>query len=65
MSRNDGRDNSDLIRPWRLLSSWNVCQCARAITANTSAMKSSGTDSWNKSDMLFTKMRFGRFHRSG
>jgi GntR family transcriptional regulator len=64
-SRNDGCDSSALIRPWRLVRSWNVCQCAQAITANTSAMKASGTDSWNKSDMLFTKIRFGRFQRSG
>jgi hypothetical protein len=28
-------------------------------------MKPSGTDSWNKSDMLFTKTRLGRFHLSG
>jgi hypothetical protein len=31
----------------------------RAVTANTSAAKASGTDSWNKSDMPFTKIRFG------
>jgi len=32
---------------------------------NTSAMKSSGMSLWNRSDMLLTKIRRGRFQRSG
>jgi hypothetical protein len=36
-----------------------------AIVANTRAMKSSGTASWNRSDIELTKMRRGFRHRNG
>jgi hypothetical protein len=37
----------------------------KAMTANTSAMNSSGTSSWNRSLMLLTKIRRGLRQRSG
>ena len=44
---------------------WNVCHRAQAMTANTWAMYSAGTSSWNRSARLFTKMRLGLRHFTG
>lgn len=55
----------DRIRPCRLVSSWNVCHGLAAMTAKTLAMNSSGTLSWNRSDIELTKIRRGRRQRNG
>jgi len=49
----------------RFVRIWNVCCGASAITAKTLSMNASGTSSWNRSLMLFTKMRAGFFQESG
>ena len=43
-------------RSARLVSTWNWCQCALRITSNAAWMKASGTSSWNRSLIEFTKI---------
>lgn len=47
------------------VNTWNVCQCAAAMMPNTAAIASNDSDSWNRSDIEFTKIRRGRFHLRG
>ena len=49
----------------RFVRTKNVCWLAAAITPYTAAMYSLLTPSWNKSPIEQTKIRLGRFHRSG
>ncbi len=64
-TQNPSSFSSARIRPGRLVSTWNVCRSATAITANTRAIGSTPTASRHKSDMLFRKTRRGRRHRNG
>lgn len=53
------------MRAYLLVSTWNVCCCAFAITVNTQAMNWSGTSLWNKSLIELVKTRRGRFQCKG
>jgi hypothetical protein len=64
-ARKPGWASSDVIRPGRLVSTWKVCRCASAITANMLAMNSSGAWSWNRSLIELTNTRRGMRHDSG
>jgi hypothetical protein len=63
--RNCRERSSERIRPGRLVSTWKMCCCACAITANTFAMYASETPSWNRSLIELTKIIRGRVHRNG
>ncbi len=63
--QNSELDSSDRSLAWRFVSSWNVCCGAAIITASTRATNSTGTWSWNRSDMELTNTRRGRRHRRG
>ena len=52
-------------RSGRFVSTWKVCCGARFITSKTEAMKVSGTERWNRSDMELTKTSRGRRQPSG
>ena len=59
------RGASAASRSARLVSTWKVCQCARAMISKTPRTNVSGTASWKRSDIELTKTNRGFRQVSG